>query len=462
MKTETTDGATERRLLIAFICNSEFLQRVVPKWDKDGLFRSMWSNLIASWCVKYHKKHDTAPGRIIESLFEQWCKTANDADTKKLVERFLIGLSSEYKQSKTDSHTHLIDIAETHFNEVKAENLHLAIKTRLAKGQIQAVLEEVQQFRRVELSAPAAIDVLRDQAAQQSALSSKQKVLIRYPGPAGEFFGEELSEDSFVAFIAPIKSYKSQMLLDVAWRAMRQGNSVAYFQVGDLSTNQIMRRFHKRAAYRPLGKRVMRLPVGIIAPTDARDLPTIEYEDRVFEQAISWNLAKRAFEKHARQSQGNLWLFRHPILSVTIADIQSTLESWDRNGDRAGVVVIDYAENLAPINQKQNPLDQIAETWARMKQVAEMRRCLVITASQSNKEGFKAWVLTRSNFSGNKMKLAHVTAAIGINATDEERDSEIMRLNYLVRREERYSETQCLWCAMCLDIASPIVVSTMR
>ena len=59
------------------------------------------------------------------------------------------------------------------------------------------------------------------------------------------------------------------------------------------------------------------------------------------------------------------------------------------------------------------------------------------------------------------MIFAHVTSMIGINITDEERQSGIIRYNFAVRREEQFSENRCLHCASCLDVCNPIVVSCL-
>ena len=56
MQREAKDGATERTILIGCLVNNGLLARVAGKNDKE-LFRSKWSNLILSWCVKHHKKH---------------------------------------------------------------------------------------------------------------------------------------------------------------------------------------------------------------------------------------------------------------------------------------------------------------------------------------------------------------------------------------------------------------------
>jgi hypothetical protein len=472
LEVHEVDGAIANRILLGLIVKTDFLARVAPRWpttpEVEGLFASKWTNLIGFWCVGYYNKYQKAPQGRIETLFEKWTKTraGSDKDTQRLVNRYLSSLSREYETYAEDIDTdHLIDEAEEHFNAVLAERLETTIRSRLGRGEVKPVLESIQSFARLDLKSPPGIDVLTDRAAQKRALTESVESLVKYPGAAGEFFGTELARDSFVAFMGRVKGGKSWMLLDLAWRGCRLGLKVAYFQVGDLSTNQIMRRFHKRAAYRPIKSGFSLLPVGLVLSQEegkpGRFQALVEHDQKIYDQPLSWTAGLKAFSRAARKYKGEIKLSRHATKTVSIADIKAVLEGWDRIGWICDVCVIDYAENLAPINPRESELLQIENTWAYMRQLSELRHCLLVTASQTNKEGFKAWCLTREHFSGNKFKLAHVTAFYGINQTNEETDQRILRINPIVCREEHFVETHCLYCAHYLDAANPIALSAL-
>lgn len=461
MQVDVRDGAAERSFLIECIATTEFLSRITGKLPKEPL-RSDWANLILGWCLDYFAKYGTAPGRQIEVLFSEWAKGARNADTQKLVERFLGSLSAEYeRQTQANEIGFVLDTSEKYLNEVRLDRVQELIRVKLERGDVEAASVAMEASRRIQLTTPPFVDVLRDKEAQRKALENKQRVLIRYPGAAGQFFGEEFSEDSFVAIMASAKGGKSYTLLDIAWRAMMQGRKVAYFQVGDLSADQIMRRFHRRACYRPLQAKTVRMPTGIVLPIGDRALAMVDREEKVYEKDLTWQQAEKSFASKVKKFKGEMRLSHHPIKTVSVNDVRGILDNWDRDGWKAKVVIIDYAYNLAYIDPRGNPVDQISMTWAMMRQISEMRKCCVVTADQSNKEGFRAWVLTRTNFSGSKMILAHVTAFLGVNCTDEEKSQQIVRYNFLCRREEEFSETRCLYCASCLDVANPIVVSTL-
>jgi hypothetical protein len=47
---------------------------------------------------------------------------------------------------------------------------------------------------------------------------------------------------------------------------------------------------------------------------------------------------------------------------------------------------------------------------------------------------------------------------IGINATPAEREQQVRRLNWIVRREEDYNELECLYIAGCLAVCRPMIL----
>lgn len=456
MQTELVDGTIERKLLIACIVSSSFLSKLGNKLGEEP-FRSKWSNILWSWCKDYFTNYNKAPEKEIESLLALWANQTRDKDDLTTIQRLISSLSGEYTQSPEESGEFLLDLAEDYFNKVRVERL---VENLRSNKNIDISLNLVEGFRKLNLKIPPFVDVLRDKTIQREALDSKQRKLITYPGPAGEFFGDELAEDSFVGVMAQMKGKKSYLLLDMAWRALRQGRKVAYFQVGDMSKLQVLRRFHRRAAYRPIEAKKVKYPIGMILGSP-KDPAMVEYEDRDFEQPISWRLVEKAYESILAKTNGDLRISYHPVKTINASEIKNILEDWDREGWYAQCVFVDYAWNLASLDGKAGPVDQVSYTWAMLRQISEIRKCLVVTANQTNKEGFSSWVLTRKHFSESKMILAHTTSFLGVNATSEESSMGQLRLNWIVRREEAFSENYCLFCASCLDLANPIVLSVL-
>lgn len=259
--------------------------------------------------------------------------------------------------------------------------------------------------------------------------------------------------------------HNSFVLMDFAWRAMLQRRKVAFFAVGDMSQNQMMRRFMIRAAKRPMRSGTVKIPKGITFDLDTNEI-VVDHDERVFEDSLDWRIAfeacKEVMEVKAKSRESLLRLSTHPNSTLNVQGINSILQTWDREEWSPDIIVIDYADILAPPTGVADTRDQINMTWKQLRSLSQSRHCLVLTATQADAASYKAETLGRSNFSEDKRKYAHVTGMIGLNATAEEKDLGVMRLNWIVRREEEYSEGKCVVCAGCLAIGNPFMKSVMR
>lgn len=469
MKVERRDGSTEKRIVTAMVVDQQVLGHIAPKWVKEGLFKSPWSNQIANWCVNYYKKYGKAPAKSIEGIFESWASNkALDKDTVTLVEKFLEGLSGEYVSTrKSINSQYIVDLAGMHFNRVQLDKLAETIQGDLERGKADEALQRVKGFAEIEIGRSEVIDVLQDKAAIQEAFSESTESLIQYPGALESFFGDSLGRDQFLSFMAPDKVGKSFWLIDIAWRAMLQRRKVAMFQVGDMSRNQVLRRLMARASRRPMRAtkkdKIVKYPTYIVHDPDAK-YAEVDHKELKFKEDLDWRVAWKACEdiitNKIKTKEPLLRMSVHPTDTISIQGVKGILQGWERQGWTPDVIVIDYADILAPENGKDDSLTQINKTWKAMRSLSLSLHCLVATATQSNAEAYKTDLLTRRNFSGNKLKMAHVTGMIGINVSPEEKDNQLFRLNWIVLREEKFHSSKCVHVAGCLPLANPAIKST--
>lgn len=462
MKVENrTDGSMVRRVLTGMIVDDAVIRRIAAQWD-GKLFKARWANLIGEWCVTFCRRYDKAPRKSIEGLFDEWSRKA-DKDTVKLIDKFLSGLSGEYNQRRRESNSDfVIDEATKLFNRVKLDRLAESIQEALADGDTEKALKKVAGHNQVEISAATGIDVLHDMNAVKRAFEEKKEPLIKYTGALGRFFGDVFERDAFVSFMGPEKRGKTWWLLDLAWRAMQQRRKVAFFEVGDLSEHQIMRRFMIRAAKRPLKAGVVRIPESIEMDEDSGETSVL-FKERKYKQGLGWQAAWEGCQKALKRTRSKdtyLKLAVHPNSTLSVDGMRAVLDGWDRNNWLPDVIVIDYADILAPPVGMVESLDQINATWKQLRSLSQQLHGLVATATQTNAASYQANTVGRQHFSGNKLKLAHVTAMIGLNQSDSEKEQGVMRLNFVAQREAEYSEGRCVHVAGCLGIANPALKST--
>jgi len=320
----------------------------------------------------------------------------------------------------------------------------------------------VASWGRVEMGPGTGLDILQDKTSVREAFEHVSDPLISYPGALGRFFGDQLGRDEFVAITGATGRGKTWWLLDLAWMGIRQGRRVAFFEVGDMSKNQIVRRFMCRAARHPI-----RPPLTLDVPTaisleEGAEQAEVETEVLQFGGVLDAAKAWKACEKKTRRHKTPLLrLSVHPNSSISVDGIRSILAVWERGGWVPDVIVIDYADILAcPAGFTPGDRDAIAETWKQMRNLSQARHCLVLTATQADANSYEAHTIRRGNFSDDRRKNDHVTGMLGINATEPEADKGIFRLNWTKRRETAYSESRCVHVAGCLSIGRPHIRST--
>jgi hypothetical protein len=81
--------------------------------------------------------------------------------------------------------------------------------------------------------------------------------------------------------------------------------------------------------------------------------------------------------------------------------------------------------------------DQLNDTYIYHKRIADERRILVVTFSQSNRKAYQAAVLRVPDFAEDVRKAANVDLAIGICQTAEQEQIEMATLFVIVAREGR-------------------------
>lgn len=463
MKVEKRDGANERRVLVGMITDKAVLGQIASRWE-DDLFKSRWGNLVGKWCVDYYNRYHKAPQKAIEDIFSSWAGEAQDKATVRLVDSFLASLSDEYEALAKESNADfIIDLAAKHFNEVKARNLIEEAQGFLDVGQSDKVWELMTKTHKMEVGVGAGVDVFSDRAAVESAFADRADPLIRYPGALANFYRDSLCRDGFIAFMGPEKRGKSWALLDMAFRAAIQRRKVAFFSIGDMSQNQVMRRLMIRAARAPWKPAKVKWPTFIEYDPDDLcakvDHKILEFK-KPLEWGSAWNACKELLKSKIKSKESYFKLSCHPNSSLNVFGLKSVLDSWDRNGWNPDVIIIDYADLFAPIQGYLESRDSINATWKHLRGLSQELHCLVVTATQADAASYKAKTVDMSNFSEDKRKLSHVTGMVGLNQTPEEKEHGVIRYNWVVLREDEFTQGRCIHVAGCLPLGNPCVKST--
>lgn len=460
MKIETRDNKAARKVLTGMIVSTPVVAAVAAKWE-SGLFPSRVENLVGGWCVKHYRKYGKAPGREIESVFDHWNTEARDPDQVQMIESLLAGLSGQYERRRKEINPdYLIDLAGEFFTEVKLRELKDEIEGRLEAGEAPLALELVRRFNGVDVNRRnSGYDVFKDVKIMKSAFEAKGVPLFSWDDVSlDRFFAPCNYRGEFVVLMGKAKIGKSFYLQELALRAARDGVRVAFFEVGDQTRDQLIRRIGGRAAGRPV-----KAQAGVKIPTSLEILggePRVQHKTRTWKTDLDGEEAADALAGFAKPD--SLRLSFHPSRSLTVSGLEVTLNEWERTEDWVpNVVVIDYLDLMAPADAKMQPRDQVNQIWSDLRGLNQRRDVLLIGATQANRESYaKSGNLTMDNFSEDRRKNDHVTAMIGINQSPPDRKQGVIRLNFLLGRDLDFDSESVLYCAGCLALGNPAMFAS--
>jgi hypothetical protein len=457
MEIQGFDSSVSRRILIGLLTNSVFVSAVAAA-KLSGLFETTAENIIADLAVRYYLDYKRP---ISTDIGIEVSKQKLSQDQLDNLFSFLASLDIQAGVDNVED-KFLFKIATDFFNERHLRKVVGSVSTMLDRGEVSSATVNLHNFRHIELGVRYGIDPLLDEGAIRAAFEDTSEQLIKFTSKSNNlddaalFFGDVFSRDNLVSFLAPEKMGKTFMLLDMAWRAVCQRRRVAFFEVGDMSQNQIMLRLMQRVTKRPrrMGYYLFPTKLEIDAKRNVVTDPIQEY----FEAGLSVEEAIQGCNDLVLD-KGLLRLSVHPNSTVSVVMLESILDVWARENWVPDVIIIDYADLLIPVDSRLEKRFQVDETWRRLRGLSQMRHCLVITATQADAASYKTKILDKSNFSESKTKLAHATGVIGINATPQERDISVRRLNWIVRRECAYNELDLLYIAGSFAVACPMQYS---
>lgn len=493
-----------RRIAIAAITNTEFLSSIFHFW-KDKYVDDKALKTIVRWCLDFFENTKKAPRRNIQNVFGEQKDADIDPDLLDDIERILGSLSKEFDQDDEINVPYLVKQTKNKLQLFSMKRLSQEIDSTLETGDVKKADELFESYQPITVLQTNEVNPFTDTQAIFNAFDQDHNILFNLPGPLGRLTRSQFLRDTFIAFMGREKIGKTWWLIELAIRAARNRRSVAFFQAGDLSLSQQIMRFCIRVSGR--SNRIQYtgdflLPVldcfknqtddcdrkertcdcGVVEEVRDGEPIYIPFEEsQEIEYETCWNCKKgkgavwwkpvhvkqlNAGEalvygrRFSKMTGGRFKLSCHPALTLSVRDINHILTQWENHqGFVPDVIIIDYADILAPMNYKLNVRDQQNETWTNLRKLSQEKHCCVITATQADADSYTKRTLTMKNFSEDKRKHAHVTAMFGLNQTMEERSFSKIRVNAIHLREGDFNPSHCINVIQSLQTGKPVVAS---
>lgn len=489
MKTRKIDNAIERKIVTGMIVSDRYLKSVQPIYHHD-LIAIPFAKTVASWCLDYYARYGRAPERHVADIFEAERRNGLPDEQANLIEDFLADISDEYAHAEAGKFNvdYLLDQTEQRFEARNQQLLIQDVEALHDNGDFQAAEHLLIDYKKVQRPASSGIEPLIDENAICSAFDDTDNVLFRLPGALGNLVGPIERED-FVGILGPEKRGKTWRLQDLSMRALRAGCNVAYFDAGDMSEKQVVRRLHTRntglspkywgrmkspvidCAYsqddtcRKRGRlsrtgcteevltdgKLVRqriayeelrgyVPCAVCMRDDPRDFKGAVWYETIETERLTWQHAYKVGTHNAERNRKRFKLSCHANSTLTVRGMEDVLDMWEATeGFVADVVVADYFDIFAPENpkvvderQKQN------ETWKAGRRLTQERHCALITGTQADADSYGKKSIREKNFSEDKRKYGHATRFMTLNQTPEEKRDMVIRIGTMFVREDDY------------------------
>jgi len=509
IKRTKVDNRLERQIATGMVVSTDFLRSVSAIYE-PGLIEIPFVRTIADWCLKHHETYKVAPGPHIRDLFDHESrKPEMDSDEAELIGDFLEEISNEHERADKFNVEYILDQTVQRFKKQKLTILADEIRGAASSGELadaEAFLAGYKQVSRYETSG---VNPFTNQDVIRHAFESENQPLFSLPGALGRALGPVCRED-FIGIMGPEKRGKTWWLMFYGIMAAKARCNVAFFQVGDMSEAQFTRRGHVYLAQRSFKEKYcgpILVPIldcyhnqwdscedenracdfGIIEDEKKGTLAKFEdaeqdgykpctycvkryplrfrgahwYTKREAVEPLTWREAIRNGKQFEKRIKGrNFKLSTHSNTSINIKGIRAILSGWEYfEGFVPDVVIIDYADILAPEDTRKEHRHQQNDSWKAMRALSQDLKCAVITATQADADSYDKKSLKLTNFSEDKRKYAHVTAFHGLNQTPEEKRRGVMRYSQMLAREDDFDILRQVKVLQCLQIGRPYLES---
>lgn len=507
----------ERKILIGLITSTEYIEQIRPIWN-SRLLESPMAIRLAGWCIEYYDKYKQAPNKQIEDIYYAKLKKGLPKDiAEEIEEDILPELSKEYTSTSFNLR-YLLDKSSRYFAE-RHLLLHTSkIKDLVDQGELTEAEKQAGEYKALVKETRTAINLSDTSSISHvdMAFADSMAPIFVYPKQLGQFINNQLVRGGFIAFMASEKRGKSYFLLDMALRAARQGVKVAFFQAGDMTEAQQMRRICINLAkksdlekyvgkmYEPVRdcvlnqldkcqKSVRECNFGVFTESE-KDIrygitldmlieayndnpeykPCFNCKDHLHNKIGSvWikpievkgtlqrSEAKKVYKDFFVKKKRQIMLSTHANGTLSLTEMEAILDVWEKQDNFVpSLIILDYADLLVPTT-KGEARHQQNDIWKGLRGLSQKKHALMVTVTQADADSYNRNRLGLKNFSEDKRKYSHVTAMYGLNQDPEGREKKIglMRINELVIREGDFDTSNEVWILQNLKRGTPVLGS---
>jgi len=203
--------------------------------------------------------------------------------------------------------------------------------------------------------------------------------------------GGGLGKSELGVVIAPTGAGKSMALVHLGSEGIKEGKTVVYYTL-ELQDTVVANRFDSCITGFPLSN-------------------LMDHKDDIFEQI--------------KDIDGSLIVKEYPTKSATTNTIKAHLSRLVKRGINPGMIIVDYADLLKPVTVRKEKRNELESIYEELRGISTEFQCPVWTASQTNRSGLNAEVVTMEQISEafNKCFVSDLIITLSRTAEDKQNNT---------------------------------------
>jgi len=133
---------------------------------------------------------------------------------------------------------------------------------------------------------------------------------------------------------------------------------------------------------------------------------------------------------------GMLKIHEFPSGTMKPSALRRLLGRYKSKGIKIDLLVVDYLDIMAPEYRTNDPIENSKSIWVDVRAIAQEEQLAVLSATQTNRDGFKSSVAKAEHVAEDFNKIRTADIVISINATEEERNRGEARLYWAASRNQ--------------------------
>lgn len=401
-----------QRKILAFLIRDDSFVRQADQLVRPEYFESEYGRVLADIGQDYYTRYRGTPSiAAIANIVRD--KLAAKVINKDVAREVLTLVKECYAEDLTDR-DYILEQVATFARHQALSNAILKSAELVDKGKFAEIEEVIKQAQMVGLvDADGGYDFFERAIDRKNY---RHDILAGKIRPDGITTGYKELDDilyhkgwgrkELTVLMGPAKSGKSMSLITFGAMATLHGYNVLYVSL--------------EVACRIIGDRF---------DANISKVPLRELNDKLSIAEAKVNTA--------RGRAGVLKIHDYPSGTLTPGQLRRLVHRYDAKGIQFDLIIVDYADLMAPDQVFDNPRENSRLIYIGLRAIAQEFNAAMLSATQTNREGFKAAVGRMEHIAEDINKARTVDLLLSINATEDEKARNEARIYFAASRNQQ-------------------------